>query len=331
MTALGIVPRTHVLRLSRTVACELICLGTLVAVPLTAQDSFLADRLGGFMILGIFALSVDLLWGYGGLLSFGHAAFYGTGGYALAILTTGDKAHLALPLVLGLAGAILAPMVMAWLLAHFSFSGGKPLLGVYFAVVTFALAVVLQQFAEAGGTLTGGRNGILLGVTLSLPVVGQLSGGFGFYWFALVALVATYCGVRLYTRSARGLRLRGLRDNEDRLELLGHDSTAAKREALVLSAGLAGLAGAISALHDGIVTPGSVGLGPSIQVLVWVLLGGRGTLLGPVVAAIGLSYLTATMSGVLLDTWLLVVGGVLVAVTLLLRGGLLGFLAGGYR
>ncbi len=133
-------------------------------------------------------------------------------------------------------------------------------------------------------------------------------------------------GVRRFLSSRSGLILRGIRENEDRIDLLGYDVPSIKRRAFVLSAAIAALAGAVFYVHEGIVSPSAVGVGASTLVLLWVVLGGRGTLIGPIVGAILLPHLTATLSGSLLDTWLVVVGVILVTVILLLPSGIFGFL-----
>jgi urea transport system permease protein len=110
------------------------------------------------------------------------------------------------------------------------------------------------------------------------------------------------------------------------VELLGYDVPRIKRWTFVLSGAIAGLAGSLFYLHEGIVSPAAVGVGSSTLVLLWVVLGGRGTLIGPIVGAVTLPYLTARLSGTLLDTWLVVVGVILVLVILLIPAGIFGFL-----
>jgi ABC-type branched-subunit amino acid transport system permease subunit len=180
--------------------------------------------------------------------------------------------------------------------------------------------------ANAGGSVTGGQNGILMSESLRVPGVATFQQGNGFYVFSGLLLVVTYLGIKRFLASRSGLILRGIRENEDRIDVLGYSVPAIKRRAFVLSAAIAGLAGAVFYLHEGIVSPGAVGVGASTLVLLWVVLGGRGTLIGPIVGAILLPYLTARLSGSLLDTWLVVVGVILVAVILMLPSGIFGFL-----
>ncbi len=306
---------------------EIALLVLLVALPLVTNDTFFIDRVGRYFLFAIFAISVDLIWGYGGLFTFGHAAFFGGGGYLVAMLTTRTGWFLPVPFWIALPLAVTAAAVLALAVSYFVFSGREALRGVEFAVVTLAVAVLAERLANAGGTVTGGQNGILMQTRLGIPGVISLHRGYGFYALTGLLLVAVYLGVRRFIRSRPGLVLRGIRDNEDRVDLLGYDVAQVKRRAFVLSGALAGLAGALFHVHEGIVSPGAVGVGSSTLVLLWVVLGGRGTLLGPVVGALLLPHLTASLSGTLLDTWLVTVGVILVAVIVLLPAGLLGFLA----
>ena len=305
---------------------ETILLLALIAVPLVSSDSFLVDRVGRYFLFATFAVSVDLIWGYGGMFSFGHAAFFGGGGYIVGLLTTHDAGFLPVPLWAALVVAVVAAALFALALSYFVFSGRGALRGVEFAVVTLALTVAAERLMNAGGSVTGGQNGILMSSSLGVPGVVSLQQGYGFYALAGLILLATYVGVQRFLRSRSGLILRGIRENEDRIDLLGYDVPAIKRRAFVLSAAIAALAGAVFYVHEGIVSPSAVGVGASTLVLLWVVLGGRGTLIGPIVGAILLPYLTATLSGSLLDTWLVVVGVILVGVILVLPSGIFGFL-----
>ena len=305
---------------------EGILLLALIAVPLVSSDTFLIDRLGRYFLFATFAVSVDLIWGYGGMFSFGHAAFFGGGGYIVGLLTTHDAGFLPVPLWAALVSAVVAAALFALALSYFVFSGRGALRGVEFAVVTLALTVVAERLMNAGGSVTGGQNGILMSSSLGVPGVISLHQGYGFYALAGLILLATYVGVQRFLRSRSGLILRGIRENEDRVDLLGYDVPAIKRRAFVLSAAIAALAGAVFYVHEGIVSPSAVGVGASTLVLLWVVLGGRGTLIGPIVGAVLLPFLTATLSGSLLDTWLVVVGVILVGVILALPSGIFGFL-----
>jgi urea transport system permease protein len=305
---------------------ELALLAALVALPLLSGDVFLIDRFGRYFLFAIFAISVDLIWGYGGMFTFGHAAFFGGGGYIVGMLTTRQGWVLPLPFPVALAAAVLAAALLAQAMSYFVFYGKGALRGVEFAVVTLAVAVLAERLARAGGSVSGGQNGILMRSRLGWPDVLSLHKGYGFYVFTGLLLLVTYVLARRYVMSRSGLILRGVRGNEERVELLGYDVSAVKRRAFVVSGALAGLAGALFYVHEGIVSPVAVGVSQSTLVLLWVVLGGRGTLLGPIVGAIALPHLTASLSGTLLDTWLVVVGVILVGVIVVFPSGVFGFL-----
>lgn len=300
---------------------ELILLTLLVALPIATDNAFLVDRIGRYLLLAVFALSVDLIWGYGGMFTFGQAAFFGGAGYVVGILSTREAGILPLPLGATLAAAVIGSALLALGISYFTIARRGGLRGVEFAVVTLAVSVALERLANAGGQVTGGQNGILMTYRL-----GPLHQGRNFYLLAAAVLLVTYLGLKHYLRSRPGLIFRGIGQNEERVELLGYDVARVKRWTFVLSGAIAGFAGSLFYLHEGIVSPAAVGVGSSTLVLLWVVLGGRGTLLGPIVGAVVLSYLTARLSGTLLDTWLVVVGVILVVVIVLIPAGIFGFL-----
>ncbi len=300
---------------------ELILLALLVVLPLVSRDAFFVDRIGRFLLLAVFALSVDLIWGYGAMFTFGQAAFFGGAGYVVGMLSTRDAGILPLPLGMTILGAVAASALLALGISYFTFARRGGLRGVEFAVVTLAVSVALERLANAGGPITGGQNGILMTYRL-----GPFHRGHGFYVLAAAILVIVYVGLKGFLRSRTGLVFRGIGQNEERVELLGYDVPRVKRWTFVLSGAIAGLAGSLFYLHEGIVSPAAVGVGSSTLVLLWVVLGGKGTLIGPIVGAVALPYLTARLSGTLLDTWLVVVGVILVVVILLIPAGIFGFL-----
>jgi ABC-type branched-subunit amino acid transport system permease subunit len=320
-------PPRRALRVPSRRVIELVALGLLVVAPLVLGDGFAIDRLGRYLLLAVFAMTVDVVWGYGGMFTFGHAAFFGGAAYVVAMLTTQEYWVLPLPLWPAVAIGVLAAAVLAWAIGAFTFSGRFALRGVEFAVVTLAVSFLLERLMNAGGSVTGGQNGILFDVRLEIGPL-DLQRRLPFYLLAAVILVSAYLGLRNFVTGRTGLVNLGIREDEDRVALLGYRVPAVKRGVLVLSAALAGLCGALYYVHEGIVSPAAVGVDASTLVLLWVVLGGRGTLIGPVVGAVVLNMLTASLSGTLLGTWLVVVGVVLVAVILFFPNGLFGFLSG---
>lgn len=299
-------------------------IAALLVAPFVVRDAFLIDRLGMFLLFGLCAVSLDLLWGHGGILTFGHAVLIGGAGYVVALTTTGRIGDTAVPLgvalLLGVIGAAGLSAATAW----FGLHGRRPLGTVEFALLTLALTVLGEQAARASGLL-GGRNGILL--TTRIDVVGlDLHRGRSFYVLAAVVLVAGIALCRWFLRTSTGQILHAARDDPERVELLGHDVRRARVAACALAGALAGLAGGLIHTHDAIVSPGALGITSSTTVLLWVVLGGRGTLVGPALAAVVLPSATVALSGRLLDTWLLVVGVLLVVTVVALPQGLVGLL-----
>lgn len=314
-------------RSSRTRAVEVVLLLALIVFPLVTGDAFLVGRFGRYLVWAIYALSLDLIWGFGGMLTFGHAAFFGGGGYVVALLTTQEFGPLPLPVWPAIVVAAGAAAALAGAVGLIAFRGRSPLRGVEFALVTLAVAYVMEQFARSSEFL-GGQNGILLSARLEMGSL-SLHRGHSFYLLSASLLVGAYLLVRRFLVSRDGRVLQAVRDDEQRVELLGYDAGRAKLRAYVLSGAIAGAAGAVFHVHDAIVSPAAVGVGASTLPLLWVVLGGRGTLLGPIVATVLLQHLTATLSGVFLETWIVLVGMLLVIAIVVLPGGLLGWTAKG--
>lgn len=316
-------------RSSRRRLVEIGLLIGMVVLPLVSGDAFFIDRFGKYFLWAIFAISVDLVWGQGGMLTFGHAAFFGGGGYAAAMLTTREWWILPLRLSIALPLAVGAAVLLSVVLSSLSFAGRAPLRGVEFAVITLAIAFMLEQLARSGGTVSGGQNGILFDARLELGDSLSLHRGKSFYILASVSLIVVYLLARRFVDSRTGLILQGIRENEDRVDRLGYSVTRVKRSAYVVSAAIAGFAGVLFYVHDGIISPTAVGVGNSTLVLLWVVLGGRGTLLGPVVGAIALSFLNSQLSSDFLDTWLLYLGIIMVVAIIVFPSGVLGWLGRG--
>lgn len=325
-TVAAVRQRTAATSRSRRVrVAEIACGIILLVLPFIWTDPFLIDRFGRYLVWAVFAISVDLIWGYGGVLTFGHAAFFGAGGYLVAIFTVREGWFLPLPLAPAIGLAVLCVALFAFVLSTLAFRGPSPMRGVELAVITLAVAYLLEQYARAGGDLTGGQNGIIIEPRLEFFGL-DLHRGRGFYWLAAVMLVVVYVLARLYVASRSGLITRGIRSNEDRVTMLGYAVPGVKINLFAMSAAFAALAGSIFFVHEGIVSPAAVGVAASTQVLLWVALGGRGTLIGPIVGTIVLQHLTATLSGSMLDTWLLIIGVLLIFVVMVFPSGVLGLL-----
>ena len=250
-----------------------------------------------YMIMAILALSLALIWGYGGILCFGQSAFFGLGAYtyAIAMFNIGES---TVPLLL----AIVVPAAFAALLGYFMFYGR--ISDVYLGVITLTVTLILFNSVNStagpefhiGTARLGGFNGIPGIPPLNIPgnkaAVIDLE---GMFYLATAALLATYFGLRLLLASRFGRIIVGIRENERRAELIGYDPRAYKLATFIIGGGLAGFAGCLFSNWGNFVSPTIFGLAQSAQIIIWVIVGGRGTLIGPIVGCIGIQWLTTAL------------------------------------
>ncbi|MGH7005810.1 MAG: ABC transporter permease subunit, partial [Alphaproteobacteria bacterium] len=278
-----------------------------------------------FFILSILALSLAFVWGFGGILSFGQSAFFGLGGYAyaLAIANLGES---TVPILLGLA----VPMLFALLLGYFMFYGRVS--DVYLAVITLTVSLILYLLINStsgpeymiGRARLGGHNGIPGIPPINVP--GDASAQIGYaatFQISLAALLAVYFGLRAILASQFGRVLVAIRENELRAELLGYDARRYKLGALVLGAGIAGLAGVLFASWGSFIGPSVFGIGFAAQIIIWIMVGGLGTLGGAVIGTVLIQYLTTWLGQTKIADANLVLGAVFVVFVLLVPSGLL--------
>lgn len=292
----------------------------LLLLPLVA-DTHTATLLA---IWALFALSLGLMWGYAGILSFGHAAYFGLGAYTYAITAMNAGESTAAWLL-----AILLPACVAAVIGAMMFYGR--ISDVYLGVITLVFALILAKFMGAtageayriGNARLGGFNGIPAFPILNVPGdPGTQIYGSGLYYVVVVCLLGCYLVARGVLASAFGRTLIGIRENEARVELLGYNAPAYKTAIFALTAAMAGLAGCLYASWAEIVTPSLFGLGQSVEVIIWVVAGGLGTLVGPVLGAVLLGLLKLLLGEQTLIDNSLVLGAILVLVVLLLPRGL---------
>ncbi|MBF6605974.1 MAG: branched-chain amino acid ABC transporter permease [Chloroflexi bacterium] len=270
------------------------------------------------LILGILALSADLAWGSTGIFTLGQAVFFGTGAYAVGMLAVhAGMTDLVLASVVGLAAGALAGV----LVGLFLFVGSR--VGeLYVALVTLALGYAAEQLAS-GWDVLGSANGI---PGVPAPTLGplDLSNGPSMYYAILVLFALALAAGHLLNRSQFGLVMRAVRDDGERAEFLGYRRTSVQILVFTLTSGLAGMAGGIYALEEGFVSPGFLGVALSTQVLLWVVLGGRGTLIGPLLGMGVVKVFGGRVQEVLPQLWPVVLGALLLGTILYLPGGLLG-------
>jgi branched-chain amino acid transport system permease protein len=283
--------------------------------------TYLLNILIQAFFFSIVAVTVDVLWGYTGYLTFGQSAFFGLGAYAAGLVFT-HGGFSAGYVVLALAVAIGATAVIAALVGWLSFyRGASP----FFAtVMSLVLPIVLSQLLLSGGEWTGSSSGLTGYETFDLSLN-------AWYWIAGVALLAVATLAWVFVRSDGGRVLAAIRDNEARCSYLGINTSLVKTVLLVVTAVVAGLAGFGYGSFSGVVAPELTGFVLGTQLIIWVALGGRGTLWGPVIGALLINVGTAYLSSSMPFAWQLILGAAFVAVIVLLPQGLVPLLLKPFR
>ena len=301
----------------RTISLGVLAL--FVLLPLALPSWALTD-FAIYFTYAIFAASLTFVWGHVGLLSLGHAVYFGLGAYAMSVVTLGMTPLPAWSL-LGLASAMLMAGLAAFVLGAFFF-GGKNLRGALFGIVTLALAFVFERLAINTSWL-GGMNG-LMSVPPIMVFGREVYDPLPLYFTMLGALAAVVAGFYLVMGSRFGLVLAGIRENELRAASLGHDTRRLKVWAFALSGVVAGLAGALFVSQFGFASPSLIGFNLSADVLIWVALGGRGNILAAALGAIAVRFLESQLSGSLGAVWPMVAGILFMLSVVLLPRGLFG-------
>jgi branched-chain amino acid transport system permease protein len=301
-----------------TVAALLIVLLLLVSLPFVA-GTYYVQFATKVLIMAIFAMSLNLLVGYTGLVSLGHAAFFGVAGYILALSTPQyEAANFWLSLVLSVSGAALLALLIGALVLRTA--------GIYFIMATLAFAQMLYYLFHDTG-VAGGSDGIYIYVRPAADIAGwqpfDLDKVPHLYFLVLALFAGVMILLRTIMRSPFGHVLSGIRVNEHRMRALGFATFRYKLVCFVIAGALAGLAGYLSALQFGVVNPDMLGWHLSGSALLMVILGGMGTLTGPVLGAAAMMMLELGFQSVT-KHWQLLMGGVIVLVALSLPRGLVG-------
>ena len=342
-----------------TVAFAAVGVVFLILIPLLnvlpAEESwwhvsdFRLNQFGKFLAFAILALGLDLIWGYCGVLSLGQGVFFGFGAYCMGMylsLQIGTESVYGselpdfmvwtqvkeLPLfwypfksfVGGFLGAMLVPMLVATIFGFLAFR--SRIKGVYFAIITQALAFAAWLVFNRNETRLGGTNGLtdfkqVLGFRLSDPSTQR-----GLYILTVLALAAAYLLCRWIVASRAGNVLIAIRDSESRVTFSGYTPWMYKLFVFVVAAGLAGVAGMLYVPQVGIITPAQIGVLPSLEVVIWVAVGGRGTLVGAILGAVAVNYGRSVLTNYFPEAWPFILGGLFVVVVTLFPDGLVGML-----
>jgi branched-chain amino acid transport system permease protein len=287
-------------------------------------DLFGIVQMTVFAAMAMYALSQGFLWGFGGIMSFGQAAFLGLGGYAYAVAAI-NMGESTLPVVI----AVIVPMLFAALLGYFMFYGR--ISDAYIGVITLTVSVILFELINStsgsayhiGSAELGGFNGIPSVPPLNFP--GDASSPLSpeqTWYAAMGSLIGVYVLLRGILASRFGRVVVAIRENETRAMLLGYDPRLYKLITFVIAAGVGGLAGCLFTNWGGFISPTVFGLTMSAQVIIYVLVGGLGTLLGPMLGAVGIQYLIILAGSQQVVDSNLGLGIVLVAFVLLVPQGI---------
>lgn len=311
----------------------------LFLLPLVLSD-FRLNLMGKFLTFAIVAVGLDLLWGYTGILSLGHGVFFSLGAYAMAMYLKLQAEELpdfmgwsgldALPAFwkpfhhfwFALPMVILVPATFALIIGFPTFRAR--IKGVYFAILTQALALVCSILFIGQQPYTGGTNGItnfqgILGYSLT-----DASTMRGMYLITVTVLLIVFLISKWLVNTKMGRILTAIRDGENRLRFLGYNPALFKVSIFIFSAALAGVAGALYVPQVGIISPSMMGILPSVEMAMWVAVGGRGTLSGAVIGAILVNGAKSYLSETFPDMWLYFLGTLFIAVVLFFPGGIAG-------
>jgi branched-chain amino acid transport system permease protein len=286
----------------------------LVVSPLFLS-SFLLTLLTQALIYAILAMSLDIILGYTGLASLGHAAYLGLGAYSVAILTTRYGAGFWISLSVGIGLTVVVAAVFGLVALRAS--------GVYFLMITLALGMVVWGLAHRWVTITQGDNGISAIPRPDLGLPWSLAFSIPFYYFALVGFLIAFWILRVIVRSPFGQTLVGIRESESRMRTLGYHVWLHKYIGFVIAGGFGGFAGVLWAYYNGFVSPVDLQLATSVEALLMVALGGRGTLLGPALGA-GIIVFLKNLVSVYTHRWLLILGAVYIGTIVYAPEGIVG-------
>ncbi len=319
----------------------LLAAALLLLLPLLLSDFRLA-LVGKYLAFAVAAVGLDLLWGYAGVLSLGHGVFFSLGAYSMAMHMKLQSEALPdfmvwsgleqLPwfwepfrhFAVALPMAVLIPALFAVIVGYPTFRAG--IRGVYFSILTQALALAMMILFIGQQPFTGGTNGM----TNFHSVAGVSLYGSGVRLALYLITAATLLGVialaRWLVRTKTGTVLLAIRDGENRLRFLGYDPVRYKLVIFALSAAIAGFAGALFVPQVGIISPSSMGILPSVEMAIWVAVGGRGTIAGAAAGAVAVNWAKTAFSESLPEVWLYLFGALFIGVVLLFPRGLAGIL-----
>lgn len=326
------------------IAVVAVALLLLLVMPALLSD-FRLNLLGRFLALAIVALGIDLIWGYTGMLSLGQGIFFALGGYALAMHVKLQLPDGQLPEFFGLYGVqelpwfwqpfysfpftmvaiAVIPAIVAGLLGYLVFR--NRIRGVYFSILTQAALVVFFNFFNSQQKLINGTNGLKTDTdTLFGMAAGSDEAQSLFYGLTVITLVLAYALCRWITSGRFGRLMVAIRDDESRVRFSGYNPTSFKVIVFAIAGALAGISGALYMIQSGIISPKEMEVARSIEMVIWVAVGGRATLVGAIVGALLVNFAESLLSEQFPEFWLFFQGALFLIVVTVLPDGLIGWL-----
>ncbi|MGJ9383143.1 branched-chain amino acid ABC transporter permease [Salipaludibacillus sp. CF4.18] len=275
---------------------------------------FHMNLLTEILILAIFALSLNILVGFTGLVSLGHAAFFGVGAYTAGLVAQ----HISSNVIVSMALAVALSAILAAVIGLFCMKVS----GFYFLMLTLAFSQMIYSFIYQSTSITGGSNG-LSGIPRATLGDFQFSNTVFIFYLVLFVFFIAYACLRIFVKSPIGQVLIGIRENEMRVKSMGYHTNLYKYLAFVIAGGIGGLAGALYTYFNGFIAPSDVYWTMSGAVLIMVIIGGAGTMLGPVLGAALIVSLETIVSSYT-DLWMLIVGSVFIIFVIYFPKGIVG-------
>ena len=288
-----------------------------------------------YLILGIYAMSVDFLWGYSGLLSFGQAVFFGMGAFGYAwfrmdmfgLLPFIENASL-----LGVLAAIIVPVLLSLFIGYFLFYG--KIAGASFTVVTLAMSFLLSMLALGWRAVFGGYTGFPRVSSFELNIGSislKASGGLSDYLVITLICVCVAILLQVIVQLPFGKIVDGLRDNEQRLELLGVSTPKVKLLVFIIAAAIAGLSGGLFVSHTNYVSYDLLGVVLSTEAVIWVAVGGRKTIAGGFLGAVVVRTMSYFLSGIAIAYWMIFIGALFIIIVLFGSDGIIGIVKNAFE
>ncbi len=322
--------------LTITIIIVLLCIA-----PLFLSD-FRVNLLGKFIAFAIIALGIDLIWGYTGILSLGHGVYFGLGAYCMAMYLKLEAEGGKLPDFMSWSGreilpwfwkpfeiapiaivlAIVLPALIALIVGYLTFK--NRIKGVYFSILTQALSIIFVVLFVGQQEFTGGTNGITNFKTIFSFSLAKSSTKLWLYYISVILLLLAFIFCKFVISRRIGRVLIAIRDGENRARFSGYNPTTYKVFVYCISAALAGLAGAIYVPQVGIISPAEMGIVPSVEMVIWVAIGGRGRLNGAIIGAILVNLLKSGVSEQFPSVWSYFIGIAFVVVVIFMPTGLVG-------